>query len=383
MANFMKRGKTWQYRVSYMDGQNQRQYVNKSGFATKRAAQEAAAEVERQYRRGADLGERSVTLLEYWDRWIKLYKSGKHATVTEKRYGIIRRQLARHFGEDQQLKTITKSDWQEFLNAYAAGEGRRNGLPRSKDSASKLNGYVRAMANAAVDDQIIFANFTSGAILSGEKGKASELKYLQTADFKKLLSHAVAHASLDKVYNYIIATAVLTGARFSEVIGLDWPNVDLDKAVLHIRHTWDYNYHTGFAPTKNESSVRDVDIPQELVTLLRQLKKEQQEYRLRAGYRDPYDLVFRNSQKEIPSNSAINKDLRMIEKKLAISPLITFHGLRHTHVSYLLSQGVDISYISHRIGHANIGITMTVYSHLLKDAERSQIKHTLEALSIL
>ncbi|KRL13025.1 site-specific integrase [Schleiferilactobacillus perolens] len=375
MASITKRGGSWQYRVSYKDKDGKRKYINLSGFPTKKAASIAAAEVERQYNRGADLSAHNVTLIEYWDRWLALYKTGKHARITEARYPTIRKHLLSYWGEERELKSISKSDWQEFINAFGKG--------RAKDTVSKLNGYVRSMVNSAIDDQIVYSNFTHGAILTGRKGKAQDLKYLQLSDMKRLYDYCADHASLRSLYNYIITTGLKTGARFAEIIGLQWDDVDLDNSLIHITKTWDYMYRTGFAPTKTPSSVRDVEIPTSLATLLRQLKKEQTADNLKKGYRDPLNLVFRNNRHEVPSNAAINKALHQVEEKLDINPRITFHGLRHTHVSYLISQGVDIYYISHRLGHSNIEITLRVYSHLLDQTRQEQAVKAIKALDAL
>lgn len=63
------------------------------------------------------------------------------------------------------------------------------------------------------------------------------------------------------------------------------------------------------------------------------------------------------------SSNAINKAFRRALKKCGIEVDRTAYSLRHTHCSYLLSKGLPIEYISHRLGHANISITMEVYSH--------------------
>jgi integrase len=62
------------------------------------------------------------------------------------------------------------------------------------------------------------------------------------------------------------------------------------------------------------------------------------------------------------------------------SKQITFHGLRHTHASYLISNGANISYVSKRLGHKNIAVTMEVYSHLLQDAQQSEDKKAMQLL---
>lgn len=375
MASITKRSGSWQYRVSYKDKDGERQFVNKSGFPTKKAASLAAAEIERQYHRGADLSLHDTTLIEYWDKWLALYKTGKHSRVTESRYKTIRKQLLAYWGLDRTLKSITKSDWQEFINGF--------GIGRAKDTVSKLNGYVRAMVDSAIDDQIVYSNFTHNTVLTGHAGKSRDLKYLEIADMKRLYEYCVEHASLRALYNYIIATGLKTGARYAEVIGLQWSDVDFDQGLLHINKTWDYMYGTGFKPTKTPSSVRDIEIPTGLAALLRQLKQQQAADNLKKGYRDPLDLVFRNNRHEVPTNSAINKALHQLEDVLGIQPRITFHGLRHSHVSYLIAQGVDIYYISHRLGHSNIDITLRVYSHLLDDSRKAQAKIALKALDAL
>ncbi|MFT8416701.1 MAG: tyrosine-type recombinase/integrase, partial [Lacticaseibacillus paracasei] len=62
---------------------------------------------------------------------------------------------------------------------------------------------------------------------------------------------------------------------------------------------------------------------------------------------------------------------------------ITFHGLRHSHVSYLISQGIDIYYISKRLGHSDITITMRVYGHLLDSQKRKEALKATAAMDRL
>jgi integrase len=47
-------------------------------------------------------------------------------------------------------------------------------------------------------------------------------------------------------------------------------------------------------------------------------------------------------------------------------PKLTFHGLRHTHASQLIDQGVNIVMISRRLGHAKPDITLRTYAHLYR-----------------
>ncbi len=171
-----------------------------------------------------------ITLIDYWDKWIELYKSGKHSRITEARYKTIRKQLLAYWGESRELKSISKSDWQAFINEF--------GKKRAKDTVSKLNGYVRSMADSAVDDQIIYTNFTHNVVLTGNEGQAGIIKYLQVKDLRKLVNYCLEFADYEHIAYYIIATGALTGARYSEVLGITWDRVDLKKRVVHITRTW-------------------------------------------------------------------------------------------------------------------------------------------------
>lgn len=152
------------------------------------------------------------------------------------------------------------------------------GKNHAKETVSKLNSYVRAMAKSAVADRVINFDFTEGAILTGNKGKNSELKFLQINDYKKLKENVFKNASLDKIFNYIIATGILTGARFSEILAITWKDVDFSKQTIQINKSWDYNYANNFKETKTETSNRTIQIDEDLVKLLQKFKRKQLTY---------------------------------------------------------------------------------------------------------
>lgn len=83
-----------------------------------------------------------------------------------------------------------------------------------------------------------------------------------------------------------------------------------------------------------------------------------------------------------PTNNAVNKQLRRYLEKND-SKIITFHGLRHTHASYLLSKDVAIQYVSERLGHADVNITLSVYTHLLDKKRSIETQKALDELQKL
>ena len=374
MAWISKRGETWQYTIKYKDKDGHQKRKSKGGFAIKRAAVEAAQEIEYQIK-NSTFSENDVTLIDYYQKWLDTYKIGKHARVTEVRYKTIKKQLAAYFGLNKKLKNITRTDWQQFINFF--------GKTRAKETVSKLNSYVRSMANSAIDDGLIRTNFTNNTVLTGSKGKDEKLKYLQLQDYKKLKEYVFKNVSLNKIFNYIIAAGISTGARYSEIVEITWKDINFMNQTININKSWD-SVINNFKPTKTEAGNRIIEIDDCLTNLLKKLKHEQLKYF--NEIKRPIsinELAFLNKSLTIITNAALNKDLRNIENKLNINPIITFHGLRHTHVSYLISKGIDINYISHRLGHSNVSITMNIYTHLLKDYQKEEANRARLALKSL
>lgn len=154
-----------------------------------------------------------------------------------------------------------------------------------------------------------------------------------------------------------------------------------------IDRSWDYKTrprrdHDAFAPLKNKPSYRTISIPNELADLLKKLHTEQAEAFMKSGYRDPDNLVFRNNLGDWASNHAINDVLKRLTEALGI-PRITSHGLRHTHGSVLIYQGVSLLSVSHRLGHGNLQTTMTTYLHIIDEMQArddTKISNILENL---
>ena len=82
------------------------------------------------------------------------------------------------------------------------------------------------------------------------------------------------------------------------------------------------------------------------------------------------------------SHSAVSKSFEHAKKQIGIlDSKITPYALRHTHTSYLLSKSIPIEYISKRLGHSNIAITLEIYSHLLDEHKKEQGQKVRELFS--
>lgn len=373
MAQIRKSKKTWSYHIhKVINGKDIYRY--KSGFETKSDAKNAAIKAEDEILKGK-IVDNKISFRDYYLRWFKDVKAGQYTRNTELRYLRISKLINEYFGAIP-LKNITRRDYQAFLNNYAS--------KHAKASVRKLNSYIHNMVDSAIDEGIIYRDFTKKAKNNGLNPQQQHDKYLNADDFNKLIKQALNHASIKHITTYMILFGALTGARYEEVCGMTWNNVDFKNKTIHIVRAYDYVNHSGFKPLKNLSSNRIISIDNNLVNILKQLKNEQATYYLKKGYRDNDNLLFRsvNNDFEIPTNNAANKALKWLQKDAGIDKdkWITFHGLRHTHASYLISNNIPINYVSKRLGHSDVTTTLKTYTHLLNEMEQINNKQTEKLL---
>jgi integrase len=174
----------------------------------------------------------------------------------------------------------------------------------------------------------------------------------------------------DDGYNPIWLIALHTGMRRGELLGLRWQDVDPTKGVLHVRQfvtphrsTW----HIG--EPKTASGRRTIVLDAACVTALREHRTRQNERRLAGEVWQDYDLVFASEVgTPIDPNNLYHRFLKLV--KQAGVPRIPFHGLRHSHATLLMKQGIHPKVASERLGHADISITLQTYSHMLPAMQR-------------
>ncbi|MED4495618.1 site-specific integrase [Heyndrickxia coagulans] len=362
MASIQKLGNGWRYRVSYKDA-GKYKTKTKGGFRTKKECELAAAEVEKKLHVGMDISAGDQLFSEYMRTWFEVYKKGKYDIEHERNIERSVRLVEKYFA-GVKLKEITRVMYQKFLNEIAKGHTR--------ETVKKRHTYIKACLQEAIQDGIIFKDPTYKVIIKGEKdAKSEELKYLNFNDVQKLVVETKKNLQPRYISRYIILFAIATGARFSEIMGLTWDCVDFKNRTITINKTWDFKDLHGFSNTKNYASKRTITIDKGTADMLQNLKTEQNKKALLTGLRNEKNLVFVNTKMHPVTNNAVNKTLRTLCKKIGIKE-ITCHGLRHTHASMLLYKGVNIKYISRRLGHKDIVTTLQTYSHILDEMEQAE-----------
>lgn len=373
MASIQKVNGKWRYRVSYKEN-GKYKTKTKGGFRTKKECELAAAELEKQLHGGYDINAGDRLFSEYIRTWYEVFRKGKKSPDND---ADIRRtvEFVEEYFPGVKLKELTREMYQAALNKY--------GETRSTASVKKRHTYMRMCLKEAIAEGHIVRDPTFNVVAKGKvEPKDEELKYLNYEEVKRLIQVTKDGLRFRYISRYIILFAIASGARFSEILGLTWDCVDFKNKTVTINKTWDEKYKKDFDNTKNYSSNRTITIDEQTLKILEKLRTDQNKHALKTGLRNEKNLVFINNKFELVSNNAVNKTLSDLCKKAGISQ-ITCHGLRHSHASMLLYAGVNIKYISRRLGHSDIVTTLQTYSHVIDEMEQKESRVVDETMKEL
>jgi len=181
---------------------------------------------------------------------------------------------------------------------------------------------------------------------------------------------AVLNAARDTDLYLPVLVGLCTGIRRSELLGLRWSDVDFDAMFLAVNQAMErVRKVTTFKPPKTRTSRRTISLPAACVDALRAHKARQSEQRLAQGLgRDPQTLVFARPDGSPWDADSLSKTFSKLIKAAKVTP-ITLHGLRHTHISHLLMDGVHLKVVSERAGHSSVNVTMLVYAAFLPNMQ--------------
>lgn len=363
MANFEKRGNKWRYRISYRDENGNYKRKSKGGFRTKAEAKAEATRVENEINLGVNVNQGDRDLAKYYEEWIETYKIGQYSEGTDNHYYNALKLIEEYFPK-YKLKEVTRADYQKFLNDYGKG--------RSFETVRKTHAKISACFKDAFHSGHITANPCYRPKLTGGKPRKRK-EYLEKDEVERLIQALLDGIELMYNTRYMIILQLATGMRIGEVMALQFKDIDFLHNTVNITKSWDYSYTEDFKSTKTGES-RKITIDEETANLLRPFY----DYQLNSPVKDHLERLFAKKG-DVPSVNAVNKALSRACKRAGIKT-ITSHALRHTHASILLMDGVNIAYISKRLGHKDISVTTDTYSHILAETEIIEQEKTTEII---
>lgn len=288
--------------------------------------------------------------IDYHDKYTKPNVSEK----TYSNYDRLYKTLIREFGY-RDIKDITKDDYQDFINKLAD--------QYVIDGVNRYNSYIRAVVRDAINEGLATRDFTLNVrIFSNVKSKEEKHMYLDLQELKAIKKYYMDRKDHMAASTYLILLMIATGGRFSDCINLKRNHIDEVKGTVYLDGT------------KNINAKRTVNVDKETIKLLLQYADD------RPAHMSGYLFTHRGRQIK---NSAVNESIKKACEAVGIKRNITSHALRHTHISILIYEGVDIAYIADRVGHSSPDITYREYAHLIKESKDKQSSKTLSVLEEL
>jgi len=340
--------------VQTADGPRRRTIYGKKGESREDvAAKPTKAMADRDGGITYDAGK--LTVEEHLRRWLSDSVRDTVRVRTYERYeSIVRVHLIPTIGRIK-LKTLTPAHVRGLYRAKLdAGLAPRSVL--------HIHRTLSRAPKQATDDGLIPRNVAS--LVKPPRPKREEIRPLDREQVHALFETASAGGDrLEALY----VVAVTTGMRRGELQGLKWEDLDLEAGALQVRRTLSEPKGGWIFEAPKSGKGRSIRLTRKAISALREHRKRQLEERMqKAGLWSDHGLVFPSTIGTPTSGGNLNRAFKALLKRAGL-PAVRFHDLRHTCATLLLRQGVNPKFVQELLGHADISLTLNVYSHVLPD----------------
>ncbi|KRL05378.1 site-specific integrase [Liquorilactobacillus oeni] len=301
----------------------------------------------------------SQLFFRYFADWINVYKVNAVREVTLNKY-YMSLQWLRKLAPKLKVSELNRRTYQQLINDYA--------IEHEKQTTMDFHHQIKSAILDALDEGIIKQNPTRKITIKGKTPRKKKVKYLSQTDLQLLLRQLQLGKELN--WDWFILLIAKTGIRFAEGLALTPNDFDFGTQMLTINKTWNYRTAEGkFQPTKNISSIRKIQLDWQTAMQFSQMIKNH----------NGQQLIFVNGRF---FNSTINHLLEILCKQTHI-PVISIHGLRHTHASLLLFAGVSIATVAQRLGHSSMTTTQETYLHIITELEAQDSQKIMQQMATL
>ena len=341
--------------------------LNEKNVSTKDLAETLLADRLTTVHDGSYRELQEITFADFADKWLKEYVLGAVKRTTYQAYeSHLRVHLKPAFGA-LALRALRK----ETIQGYIASRLVAKAAPKSVKNHLVV---LKEMLKYAVEWHYLVVNPATG--VKAPHIEREEMDFLRPAEVLHLLtgvSEEGGEPFIKPGWYVPIKLAIFSGLRQGEQFALRVGDLDFHNGQVRVSRTlsWDdkrraageARYH--FTSPKSKKSVRNVDLPPDLLEDIR---------RYVAGLPDqePERLLF-------PSAAGTPLDPKNVVDRIFKTALtraglrsLRWHDLRHTYASLQLAAEANIKYLSQQLGHADVGITLNRYSHLLQDSHPAQ-----------
>lgn len=333
-----------------------RRQLSRQGFRTKREAEAALDELLSSVRAGDLVNQSTSTLGQFLDDWL----AGQHQRLKEtswNSYSVAVERIRNGLGK-RKLQALTPLEIERFY-LQLAESGGRTGRPLAAKTIRNTHVVLRKALEDA--ERLGLVQRNAAAVARPPVAHRTEQQTWSADNLRAFF----AHTADDRLYAVYVLLAT-TGMRRGEALGLRWADVDLELGQLAVVNTLTtVNYRPILSSPKTKRSRRVVYLDPATVDVMREHRARQQTERAAAGadWYHEIDFVVRDELGRPIHPEWFTREFGR-QARLAQLPTIRLHDLRHTFATLALKEGVHPKIVSERLGHATVGITLDLYSHV-------------------
>ena len=340
--------------VSFIDSvTGKKRYHTETVHGTDADAQFRMAEVSRDLGRGVFPDASRLTVADYLVDWLRTHGAVRLRPRTLEGYqDQVRRMIIPRIGH-LMLSKLSPLHVRS-MEADLLLHGRRDGGPLSPRTVLHSHRILSCALTHAVKAELVTKNVA--ALVDPPRVPRYEFRSLAFQQARGFIEGLD-----DPVLRSLVLLAVQTGLRRSEVLGLQWRDVDLEEEVLSVRRSLvrlSGGRHSLAEPKSGRGRV--VPLVRESVDLLLSLRDDGQ---------DGEEFVFQRSDGTPLRPHTVTQAFLRAARRAGLNG-VRLHDLRHTHASLMLARGVHLKVVSERLGHSSIAITGDIYSHVLPSVQR-------------
>ena len=345
-----------------LTGKRLSRYVNFRG--TKREAQAELNRLLNRKNEGTYVDPTKMTVAEYLEHWLTVDIDRRLSAKTAARHrGIVQHQLIPRLGGVlmRKLAAVNIEACEAELQRKGNVKGRKRGKSLTAQTVLHVHRTLSQALAHAVKTGVLFRN--PAEQVKPPRPQSREIVILTKPEIATLL-HA---AEMSWIY-LLVLVGVTTGMRRGELLGLRWPDINLDSGRLTVNQSLErLGGKTTFKSPKTKGSRRTITLPDLTVEALEKHRTAQAEERLRLGLGKP-NLVFSHGDGSPMDPDSVTKAFDRLINGAGVRR-ITFHGLRHTHISHQLMDGVHVKIVSERAGHTSVSTTLSVYAAFIPNMQ--------------
>lgn len=345
-----KRGSSWEYQILVGTDEltGKKKFKSKGGFSTKKQAEAACAEAIMNVETGKVVMSKEMTFGQFARYWLDT----KQGTIENNTYNGYKYKIQHYMFPAfekirlSQINELMIRKWAKWLmDKLSSGHAVDN---------FKM---MRQLLSKAVKKQLIARNPFDD--IETPKFSRKKMQVWTPEQFNLFLEHTT-----HSIYHCVYYLALATGMRQSELLGLQWDSVNFENNTISVRSSLELYSKTIKDRVKRKSSIRSIVVNDTVMQYLKRHRHEQNKRKILLGPAWPDNNLVCSTEIGTPITARnVLRFMYIVQERLNL-PKITFHELRHTHATTLLSEGLDPTIIQQRLGHKSIDITLDIYSHV-------------------